>query len=49
MPGVKIVDWSLPDPKGQPLETVRQIRDDIHERVRDLMKDHCRECANTPV
>ena len=26
-------DWPLEDPKGQPIERVREIRDDIHGRV----------------
>ena len=30
-------DWGLTDPAGQPIETVRLIRDDIERRVRDLI------------
>ena len=30
-------DWGLPDPAGQPLEAVREIRDDIDHRVRELL------------
>lgn len=30
---IPMEDWALPDPKGQPLERVREIRDDIHRRV----------------
>lgn len=26
-------DWGLPDPKGQPIEKVREIRDEIERRV----------------
>ena len=33
VPGLKKLDWPLPDPKGQPLEAVRKIRDEIRERV----------------
>jgi arsenate reductase (thioredoxin) len=29
----KLVDWALQDPKDQPLETVRKIRDEIERRV----------------
>jgi arsenate reductase len=36
IPGKRYVDWDLPDPKGQPVERVRAIRDDIARRVRDL-------------
>ena len=32
-------DWPLEDPKGQPPERVRQIRDDIERRVRRLLMD----------
>ena len=30
VPGLATDDWPLPDPKGQPIDTVRQIRDDIN-------------------
>jgi arsenate reductase len=33
VPGLKKLDWPLQDPKGQPLESVRKIRDEIRERV----------------
>jgi arsenate reductase (thioredoxin) len=36
IPGRRYVDWDLPDPKGLPLEDVRQIRDEIARRVRGL-------------
>jgi arsenate reductase len=32
-------DWSLRDPKGQPIEVVRSIRDDIQQRVEDLVTE----------
>jgi len=32
----KLVDWELEDPKGKPIEKVRQIRDDIERRVKEL-------------
>jgi arsenate reductase (thioredoxin) len=32
-------DWALSDPAGQPIETVRTIRDDIDGRVRKLISD----------
>jgi arsenate reductase len=37
VPGLRRDDWPLPDPKGQPLERVREIRDDIEHRVRELL------------
>jgi arsenate reductase len=30
---VDIRDWNLPDPSGEDVDTVRSIRDDIHQRV----------------
>jgi arsenate reductase len=36
-PGKRYVDWILTDPAGQPIEVVREVRDDIEQRVRDLM------------
>ena len=38
VPGAKREDWELPDPKGQPLEHVRLIRDEIRRRVQELVK-----------
>ncbi|MCV7088300.1 arsenate reductase ArsC [Mycolicibacter hiberniae] len=38
-PGVSYRDWQLPDPAGQPLATVRTIRDDITQRVKDLLAE----------
>lgn len=47
VPGLRTVDWALPDPKGQSLESVRAIRDEIHERVKSLVRTECSECAPT--
>ena len=38
VPGLKREDWPLADPKGQPIERVREIRDQIRERVRQLVE-----------
>jgi arsenate reductase (thioredoxin) len=38
-PGKRYIDWDLPDPKGQPIETVRAIRDEIAGRIRQLLVD----------
>jgi arsenate reductase (thioredoxin) len=35
--GLKVEDWPLPDPKGQDLDTVRRIRDDVRSRVENLL------------
>lgn len=45
VPGLRIIDWAIPDPKGQRLEIVRQIRDEIHEQVRTLLKEDCADCC----
>ena len=37
VPGLRRDDWPLPDPKGQSLESVRKTRDEIRERVLDLL------------
>ena len=35
-------DWGLEDPKGQPIEKVREIRDQIRTRVDELISDMTR-------
>ena len=37
VPGVRYLDWDLPDPKGLPLDEVRRIRDVIAARVEPLV------------
>ena len=37
VPGLRRDDWPLEDPKGQPIERVRMIRDDIRARVEALI------------
>lgn len=39
IPGKRYIDWELPDPKGQPLEAVRETRDEIARRVAALITD----------
>ncbi|MBY0279163.1 arsenate reductase ArsC [Candidatus Binatia bacterium] len=39
VPGLERRDWPLQDPKGQPADTVRAIRDDIRDRVRALVAE----------
>jgi arsenate reductase (thioredoxin) len=36
-PGTRYEDWMLDDPAGQPLDVVRTIRDEIDNRVRELL------------
>lgn len=39
VPGKRYVSWQLPDPKGRPLREVRAIRDDIADRVSELVAE----------
>ena len=39
VPGVEVQDWPLEDPKGQPVERVRAIRDEVQRRVAVLVED----------
>ena len=34
VPGLAREDWPLEDPRGKPIERVRQIRDEVQDRVR---------------
>ena len=38
-PGKKYEDWTLDDPAGKDVATVRQIRDEIDTRVQRLIKE----------
>jgi arsenate reductase len=38
VPGLERDDWPLEDPKGKPIERVREIRDDVRARVRALLE-----------
>ncbi|KAB1913464.1 arsenate reductase ArsC [Micromonospora sp. AMSO31t] len=38
-PGKRYEDWKLTDPAGQPIDVVRQVRDDIKSRVTALLAD----------
>lgn len=42
-PGKRYEDWELPDPASQPLEAVREIRDQIHDRVKTLVDSLTKE------
>ena len=39
IPGKRYIDWDLPDPAGQPMETVRAIRDRIAREVARLLTE----------
>ncbi|WP_299519830.1 arsenate reductase ArsC [uncultured Serinicoccus sp.] len=38
-PGRRYEDWTVPDPQGADLATVRDIRDDLQARVTTLLRD----------
>jgi arsenate reductase (thioredoxin) len=33
-----VIDWGIEDPKGKPIEKVREIRDEIERRVREIAR-----------
>src|SRR5271166_3195098 len=37
IPGKRYIDWDLPDPKGRPFSEIRVTRDEIGERVEELL------------
>ena len=37
VPGAKIIDWDLPDPAGQSMEFMRDVRDEIEKKVVTLI------------
>jgi protein-tyrosine-phosphatase len=39
IPGKRYIDWELPDPKGQPVELVRETREEIGRRVEGLLNE----------
>ena len=48
IPGKRYLDWDLDDPKGQPLEAVRETREEIERRVRELVARLDAETAASP-
>ena len=38
VPGLRREDWPLPDPKGRPMQEVREIRDEVKRRVQALLE-----------
>ena len=38
-PGKRYEDWKLDDPAGQGIDAVRQIRDDIKQRIEQLISE----------
>ncbi|KAF9198761.1 hypothetical protein BGZ49_000326 [Haplosporangium sp. Z 27] len=40
VPGVKIIDWQVTDPKNKPIDEAREIRDEIENRVKTFIKEN---------
>ena len=38
-----LIEWVIEDPKGKPIEKLREIRDDIEQKVRQLAADLVKE------
>jgi arsenate reductase len=45
VPGLRTLDWALPDPKSQSIDDVRAIRNEIHDRVKALLRSECADCV----
>jgi arsenate reductase (thioredoxin) len=39
IPGKRYIDWDIPDPRGEPIDTVRGIREEIRSRVDQLLAE----------
>ncbi|MCW4003868.1 MAG: arsenate reductase ArsC [Candidatus Bathyarchaeota archaeon] len=35
-----VIDWALEDPKGKPIEKVREIRDEIERKIQNLIAEN---------
>ena len=42
-----VIDWGIEDPKGKPIEKVREIRDDIDKKVRQLAAELAKDSMQT--
>jgi arsenate reductase len=41
-----VVDWEIPDPAGEPLERVRNVRDTVEEHLRTLLAERLDQIRN---
>jgi protein-tyrosine-phosphatase len=41
-----IIDWGIEDPKGKPIEKVREIRDEIDKRVKEIAQSLQRQTSS---
>jgi arsenate reductase (thioredoxin) len=42
-----VMDWGIEDPKGKPIEKVREIRDEIDTKVRELAAELTKDSLQT--
>jgi arsenate reductase len=47
-PGTRYEDWDLTDPAGQPIDLVRQVRDEIRDHVQHLLNELVPDHTSTP-
>lgn len=40
----KTIDWNIEDPKGKPIEKVREIRDEVRAKVEELIRQLSENC-----
>ena len=38
-----VIDWGIEDPKGKPIEKVKEIRDEIERRVKEIVEEMKKE------
>ncbi len=43
----KVLDWGIEDPKGKPIEKVREIRDEIERKIKEMVKEIGKEKYET--
>ena len=48
VPGLRVVDWPIRDPKGAPLSLAREIRDEVRARVGALVESEGVAAAGRP-
>ncbi|KAG0285585.1 hypothetical protein BGZ96_010186 [Linnemannia gamsii] len=40
VPGVKIIDWKITDPKNKPIDEAREIRDEIENKIKEFIAEN---------
>ncbi len=42
----KVLDWGIEDPKGKPIEKVREIRNEIERKIKEMVEEIGKENMN---